>query len=151
MPAQRDLTQPDHLDHLHDVERRSLPNDYETCIWSIGSFFSPYDSDQLFPVLDFGGKIGDILSHCFSLTFKSSNMNVHNLQGIIDANRNYIYHGQLVGPTLFASLIQAVTTATRPSFIESLTYTIPMNLTDGIVIDLNETINVALAASSTPP
>ena len=134
---------------LHFINA-SAPNQYETCIWSVGGVVCPYDTDQLFPVYGFGGKINGVVNHCFPLTFMPQNPNVSGLQGIVGAYRNALTQVQLSGPTFFAHVIQSATQVARLAFQESRTYTILMILTDGIINDMNQTIDAIVAASDAP-
>ncbi|KAH0790512.1 Copine family protein [Histomonas meleagridis] len=134
---------------LHYLSPNGL-NQYESCIWSIGSVVCPYDSDQMFPVFGFGGKINGVVSHCFPLTFDPNNPNVQGLEGISMAYKNSLRMVQLSGPTLFAPIIHAATGVARTSFDESHTYTILMILTDGIINDMPETIDAIVEASDAP-
>ena len=99
-------------------------NAYEQCISSVGSIVCPYDSDQLFPVYGFGGKVAGNVSHCFPLTFDQNNPNVQGLQNILGAYRYALSNVQLSGPTLFSPIIRAATGLAQASFTESRTYTI---------------------------
>jgi hypothetical protein len=72
-------------------------------------------SDKQYPVLGFGAKIGDGVSHCFPLTFNpkqmeaslfqfprsgnSSRFQVRGIQGILQVYHNAFQHVQLSGPT----------------------------------------------------
>lgn len=125
-------------------------NQYETCIFNVGSIVCPYDTDQLFPVFGFGGKINGSVSHCFPLTFDQSNPNVQGLEGILAAYKNSLSRVQLSGPTLFSPIIRNATEVARISFNESHTYTILMILTDGIINDMRETIDSIVDASDSP-
>lgn len=125
-------------------------NMYENCIWSVGSIVCPFDSDQMFPVYGFGGKINNVVSHCFPLTFDPGNPNVHGLQGIMAAYRNSFGMVRLSGPTLFAPIINSAIDVSIQSFSSSHTYTILMILTDGIINDMRETIDAIVRASDCP-
>ena len=127
-----------------------MMNQYETCIYSVGSVLCPYDSDQLFPVYGFGGKINGVINHCFPLTFDPSNPNVNGLNGILDAYRRSLGCVQLSGPTLFSPVIKAATGVAVESWNESKTYTILMILTDGIINDMRETVDAIVAATDAP-
>jgi hypothetical protein len=143
--SNRDVRDPNSLHFLSQQ-----PNQYETCIWSVGSVLCPYDTDQQFPVYGFGGKVGGIVNHCFPLTFNPANPNVIGLQGIIGAYKNSLMQVQLSGPTLFAPVIKAATEVARQAFDESRTYTILMILTDGIINDMNQTKDAIVAATDAP-
>lgn len=134
---------------LHSIGNGQY-NQYETCIFNVGSIVCPYDTDQLFPVYGFGGKINGQVSHCFPLTFNPSNPNVQGLQGIIDVYKHSLQQVQLSGPTLFAPIIQNATQVARISFQESHTYTILMILTDGIINDMRETTDAIVDATDAP-
>ena len=125
-------------------------NQYEACIQSVGSVICPYDTDQMFPVFGFGGKIGDKVNHCFPLTFDFNNPCVQGLPGILQAYRNSLQRVALSGPTFFAPIIQAAEGLARESFATSRTYTILMILTDGVINDLPQTSDAIVSASDAP-
>lgn len=135
---------------LHYMRPDGMMNQYESCIYSVGSVICPYDSDQLFPVYGFGGKINGVVSHCFPLTFNPENPNVCQLQGILMAYKQSLTCVQLSGPTLFAPVIRAATGVAISSFNENHTYTILMILTDGVINDMRETIDAIVAATDAP-
>ena len=133
---------------LHYLSERM--NQYECCISSVGNVVCPYDSDQMFPVFGFGGKINGQLSHCFPLTFNFSNPCVQGLNGILQAYRNSLQSVQLSGPTFFAPVINSAEELARQSFATTKTYTILLILTDGIINDLRETSDAIVKASDSP-
>jgi len=125
-------------------------NQYESCIFSVGSIVCPYDTDQLFPIFGFGGKVNGTVSHCFPLTFNPSNPNVQGLNGILGAYRESLSRVVLSGPTLFAPVISAATQVANASFAESHTYTILMILTDGVINDFQDTADAIVEATDCP-
>ena len=133
---------------LHYLSERM--NQYECCISSVGNVVCPYDSDQLFPVFGFGGKVNGQLSHCFPLTFNFNNPCVQGLNGILQAYRSSLQSVQLSGPTFFAPVIRAAEGLARESFATSKTYTILLILTDGIINDFKETSDAIVQASDSP-
>ncbi|KAH0785411.1 Copine family protein [Histomonas meleagridis] len=135
---------------LHFLRNDGIMNQYEQCIYSVGSVLCPYDSDQQFPVYGFGGKLNGIINHCFPLTFDPNNPNVSGLNGILSAYRQSLTCVQLSGPTLFSPVIKAATGVAIQSWNESKTYTILMILTDGIINDMQETINAIVEATDAP-
>jgi len=135
---------------LHFLQPNAM-NSYEQCISAVGSVVCPYDSDQMFPVFGFGGKIGGTVSHCFPLTFDPQNPNVQGLQGILGAYRYSLTQVQLSGPTLFAPVIKAATGVSVSSFRESRTYTILMIITDGVINDMDDTIDAIVQATIDAP
>ena len=125
-------------------------NQYESCISSVGSIICNYDTDQQFPVFGFGGMVNSQLSHCFPLNMNSQNPNVLGLNGIMEAYRSAIANVRLSGPTLFTEIIRSATEVARVSFMESHTYTILLIITDGIINDINSTIDAIVDATDAP-
>lgn len=135
---------------LHHFVSGSQLNQYQQCIFSIGSILTKYDNDQQFPVYGFGGKINGQVSHCFPLTFNPSQPNVSGLQGILQAYQNSLMKVQLSGPTLFAPIISSAAQVANHSFATSHTYTVLLILTDGVINDMRETTDAIVAATDSP-
>ena len=57
---------------------------------------------------------------------------------------------QLSGPTLFTPVINNVANIAVQSFNSSYTYTVLLIITDGVINDINETIDAIVATSDTP-
>lgn len=134
---------------LHFITPTGL-NQYQNCISSVGSILTKYDHDQQFPVFGFGAKINGLISHCFPLTFDPANPNVQGLQGILRIYQDSLMKVQLSGPTLFTPIIRAATQVAIESYNTSRTYTILLVLTDGVINDMNETIDAIVDASDAP-
>jgi hypothetical protein len=126
-------------------------NQYERCIWEVGSIVCPYDSDQLFAVYGFGGipPNEQFANHCFPLTFNPGQPNVTGLNGIIGAYKNALQYVALSGPTLFAPIIRAATQVAIASF-QQRTYTILLIITDGCINDMQDTIDAIIVACDAP-
>lgn len=135
---------------LHHFVPGSQMNQYQQCIYSIGSILTKYDNDQQFPVYGFGGKINGQVSHCFPLTFNPAQPNVIGLQGILQAYQDSLMRVQLSGPTLFAPVISSAMQVANQSFASSHTYTILLIITDGVINDMRETTDAIVAASDSP-
>ena len=94
-----------------DPEGGYYMNAYEEVITSIGSILQNYDTDKMFPVFGFGGKIrlpdGTLTpaQHCFPVY--GGGLEVHGIEGILQAYRDAKGHVELSGPTLFAPLIRS--------------------------------------------
>ncbi|OHT09885.1 Copine family protein [Tritrichomonas foetus] len=125
-------------------------NQYQSCIRAVGEILCPYDSDQLFPVLGFGAKIAGQVQHCFPLTFNPQAPCVQGLPGIMGAYQNALMQVQLSGPTLFAPIIRYSSQLAVQSFHESRTYTILLIITDGIINDMQDTIDAIVDAGRIP-
>ena len=125
-------------------------NQYERCIRAVGEILCPYDSDQLFPVLGFGAKISGIVQHCFALTFNPQLPCVHGLEGIMGAYKNALTQVVLSGPTLFSHVIRYASQMANQSWAESRTYTILLIITDGIINDMQDTVDAIVDAGRIP-
>jgi hypothetical protein len=130
---------------LHFIGGQTL-NQYEQCIRDVGEVICPYDSDQMFFVWGFGARVGGVVSHCFSLTFDESAPCVQGLEGIVAAYRHSLTQVALAGPTLFAPTVRAATEVARQAFQSNRTYTILLVLTDGIINDMDDTIDALIDA-----
>ena len=91
------------------------------------------------------------MSHCFPLNGDPQNPYVHGVDGVIDAYHGALGQWGLSGPTNFApSLSAAMNMASRHQTEESNTYTIMLIITDGLITDMQATINALVTASVLP-
>eukprot|EP01006_Ploeotia_vitrea_P046887 TRINITY_DN67071_c1_g3_i3.p1 TRINITY_DN67071_c1_g3~~TRINITY_DN67071_c1_g3_i3.p1 ORF type:complete len:764 (-),score=159.11 TRINITY_DN67071_c1_g3_i3:273-2564(-) len=123
------------------------PNQYIRAIQSVGEILSAYDSDQQFPVYGFGAKIQGNVSHCFACNFNESNPCVHGVQGIIDAYAAALQKVDLSGPTYFSQLLKKTMDKIKG---DKTKYTILLILTDGEIMDFQETVKLINAAKDLP-
>lgn len=123
---------------------------YESCIWSVGRIVCPYDTDQLFPVYGFGGKIDGKKHFYFPLNFDAENPCVHGLNEIINVYRSALAKVTLCGPTLLSPVIKAVQKMADEAYKKSKTYTILLLITDGKINDFREAKDSIVAASNSP-
>ena len=136
---------------LHSINNG--PNDYEKAIMSCGYTLAYYDYDQLFPVFGFGAKIKDSLngevSNCFNLNFKND-PNIYTIGNIIKTYHEIIEKDKLdfTGPTNFSPLIKKVISRINQNNL--FEYHILMILTDGVIDDLQDTIDLLVEASYLP-
>lgn len=84
--------------------------------------------------------------HDFALTFNPENPEVTGITGILEAYKRSIQSVQLWGPTNFSPIIQRVNNYVRNNQHANLdfgkrSYTVLMILTDGVITDLQQTIN----------
>ena len=135
---------------LHHFSNSNTLNPYQSCIKAVGEILCPYDSDQLFPVLGFGAKINGQIQHCFPLTFNPNSPCVSGLDGILGAYQYALSQVHLSGPTLFAPIIRYSTHVAVESYQQSRTYTILLIITDGIINDMQDTIDAIVAAGPNP-
>ena len=128
------------------------PNDYERAIRYCGDIVAYYDYDQLFPVYGFGAIVNSSnskeASMCFNINFQD-NAEIYTINNVINTYHDCIQNDKLTfaGPTEFAPIIQAVISKIDNDI---LNYYILMILTDGVIDDLQETIDCIVAASLLP-
>jgi hypothetical protein len=127
-------------------------NGYMEAILSVGEILSCYDTDKLFPVFGFGGKLPDgSVSHCFPLNGSTATPSVFGVPGILQAYTHALSYVSLWGPTNFAPLINTVCDLVRSSQAPGkLSYSILLILTDGIITDMKDTKDALVRAADLP-
>ena len=137
---------------LHYIGSKS--NSYEIAIQSCGNILAYYDYDQLFPVFGFGGKfcMDNNVSHCYPINMNFDNPNIQYIEGVLQAYRNIMNQTQLYGPTYFHYIINHIISIVKEDVIaeNKMNYTILMILTDGIIDDMDDTIDALVEASFLP-
>ncbi|XP_027188868.1 protein BONZAI 3 isoform X2 [Cicer arietinum] len=144
---------PQQSDSLHYIDVSGRLNSYQKAIMEVGEVIQFYDSDKRFPAWGFGGKIpGGTISHCFNLNGSPSSSEVVGVEGIMDAYAGALRSVSLSGPTLFGPVINmaAKMAAESLSSYNSTKYFVLLIITDGVVTDLQETINAIVKASDLP-
>ena len=136
---------------LHSIKGKKS-NDYERAIKACGNIIAYYDYDQLFPVYGFGAIVNSSknkeASMCFNLNFKD-NPDIYTIDNIIKEYHDCIEKDKLTfsGPTEFSPIINTVISRIKNNHLD---YHILMILTDGVIDDLQETIDSLVEASFTP-
>lgn len=135
-------------------------NEYETAIRSVGDILASYDTDQKFPVLGFGAKLPPDYSHpshCFTITedFIYPGNIIDNtcstIDGVLNAYRHALYNIRLSGPTVFSDIVHAAADHARVEARDSeQSYTILLILTDGVINDVDPTLQALFQTSSLP-
>ena len=132
----------------------NIMNSYETAIKYCGEIVAYYDYDQLFPVYGYGAKLPNenTANHCFPLNFNIDNPEINSIDNILVTYRNNLPFITLYGPTYFSPLIRNLNMKVSEDIKEGNynNYNILMILTDGVINDMNETINVIVEASFLP-
>ena len=127
---------------------------YEKAIKACGDIVGYYDSDQKFPAFGFGGKFyGDPnVSHCFPLNRNPDDPEIQGINGILKAYREVLNNTVLFGPTHFHYIIENLNERVRKEIQGDNfnNYNILMILTDGIIDDMDETINSLVESSFLP-
>jgi len=139
---------------LHAINKRG-GNDYQRAIRQVMEVLEPYDSDGMIPVYGFGCKVkGDRsnrTSHCMPLTFDENNAEVKGAVGVMQVYDNALQVLKLSGPTLFQQIIEtAAAISDMPVNRNEQTYTILLILTDGIINDMEKTINAIVQGGKLP-
>ena len=136
---------------LHSLKGQ-IPSAYERAIRACGNIVAYYDYDQLFPVFGFGAIINSShckeASMCFNLNFQE-NPDIYTVENIIKCYHDCISKDKLTfaGPTKFAPLINTIISKIQSNKLE---YHILMILTDGVIDDLQETIDALVEGSFLP-
>ena len=128
----------------------NYPNDYEQAIRACGMIVAYYDYNQSFPTYGFGAVVGNDTkpSMCFNINFKE-NPEIYLLDNVIEEYKNCFKNIQLAGPTLFCPMIRKVIKNIRGEN-NPLKYHILLILTDGIILDMQETIDALVEGSFLP-
>ncbi|PNY01468.1 protein BONZAI 3-like, partial [Trifolium pratense] len=149
---------PQKSDSLHYIDVSGRLNSYQQAIMEVGEVIQFYDTDKMFPAWGFGGNIHKgTVSHCFNLNGAlgvnyGANSEVFGVEGIMDAYSKALRSVTLSGPTLFGPVINtaAQMAAESLSSYNSTKYYVLLIITDGIVTDLQESINAVVNASDLP-
>ena len=124
------------------------PNQYERAIYACGNIMAYYDYDQLFPCYGFGAKINNTPCPLFNLNFQQ-NPNVHLIENIIQEYHKALNSVRLWGPTNFGPILKATNDMIRAEN-DKLKYNVLMILTDGMIDDVDNTINELVDGSFLP-
>ncbi|KAK7358717.1 hypothetical protein VNO77_00655 [Canavalia gladiata] len=139
-------------DSLHYIDPSGRPNAYQRAILEVGEVLQFYDSDKRFPTWGFGARpIDGPVSHCFNLNGSSHYCEVEGIQGIMMAYTSALLNVSLAGPTLFGPVISnAALIASQSVANGGRKYFVLLIITDGVVTDLQETIDAIVKASDLP-
>nr|XP_027122768.1 protein BONZAI 2-like isoform X3 [Coffea arabica] len=139
-------------DSLHYIDPSGRPNAYQKAILEVGEVLQFYDSDKRFPAWGFGARpIDGPVSHCFNLNGSSNYCEVEGIQGILAAYISALYNVSLAGPTLFGPVVTAAAhIASQGVTSDRRKYFVLLIITDGVITDLQETIDAFVKASDLP-
>ena len=149
------------LSNGHPSERDSLhyldlnKNEYLSAIRSVGNILQYYDSDKQIPVLGFGATVPpstNRASHCFALNGNIFDPEVDGLEGVMEAYKNALKNVNLYGPTNFAPIIELINDMAEGEQVDQMNqkYNILLIITDGIINDMQKTIDQIVRGSSLP-
>ncbi|MCL7024823.1 hypothetical protein MKW94_020966 [Papaver nudicaule] len=136
---------------LHYIDPSGRLNSYQQAIYEVGEVIQFYDSDKRFPAWGFGGKTAEgFVSHCFNLNGSHNESEVEGVNGIMSAYSSALHNVSLNGPTLFGKVIDKATQIAADSLHSQTKYFVLLIITDGVVTDLQETIDSLVRASDLP-
>lgn len=134
---------------LHYMSENRM-NSYEFAINCVGEVLQQYDTDKAFPAYGFGARLppNGQVSHDFALSFDPSRPEVIGVNGIINAYKQSLASVRLYGPTNFSPIIRKVTHHVKQMEMDNpYLYSVLMILTDGIITDMNQTIDAIVDAA----
>ena len=137
--------------HFFDPNR----NEYLQAIHSVGDILQCYDTDRNIAVYGFGAQVPPVAgraSHCFALNGNVFNPKLQGVPNIVDCYRNALNNVKLYGPTHFSEIIaKAVDQASHEQISQyNQHYYTLLILTDGIINDMDATIDQIVRGSSLP-
>ncbi|OVA09681.1 C2 calcium-dependent membrane targeting [Macleaya cordata] len=139
-------------DSLHYIDPSGRPNAYQRAILDVGEVLQCYDSDKRFPSWGFGARpIDGPVSHCFNLNGSSYHSEVDGIQGIMMAYTGALHNVSFAGPTLFGPVINTASVIASQALANNQhKYFVLLIITDGVITDLQETIDALVKASDLP-
>lgn len=140
---------------LHYVNpNENILNPYATAIYSVGHILEYYDSNQQYPLYGFGGKPDpqQPAQHCFALNFNEGAPAVHGIHGMLSTYYESLRKVVMSGPTLLSQVISQASAiaASYPQTQTKQTYHVLLIITDGVINDMDETINAIIKAAELP-
>ena len=132
---------------LHCITNKEK-NPYERAILTCGNILAYYDYDQLFPVFGFGAVVNNVNSSCFSINFEDD-PNIESIDNIIKCYHECLEKITFSGPTNFAPIIKRIINDIKKQN-DPKEYQVLMILTDGIIRDIENTIDALVEGSFYP-
>lgn len=125
-------------------------NLYELAIRECGDIIAAYDSDKIFPVYGFGAAIGTSkVSHCFPLNL-TNDPNIPGIDLVLSTYRKVVPQLKFSGPTNFTPFFKAISEQIKKTMNFGFNYNILLILTDGVITDLDDTVDAIVEASYLP-
>jgi hypothetical protein len=139
-------------DSLHT--RNLKNNQYYQALKSVGDILQYYDTDKQFPLFGFGAKLqhAQAASHCFALNGNIFDPECDGIDGVLDAYEKALKNTSLYGPTHFNQILSTVNDMCDGLEISQSNqkYMILMIITDGIINDMDKTIDEIVRGSTLP-
>ena len=138
--------------HHIDPKNPSKLTLYESAILECGTILSYYDSDKIYPVYGFGAILpSKEVSHCFPLTLNpNDDADIQGLNNVLAAYRKTIEKIHFAGPTYFEPLLSLIFTTIASMDNSGLNYNVVLLLTDGIINDMEKTVDLIVESSNLP-
>ena len=125
-------------------------NPYEKAILTCGKILEYYDYDLLFPVYGFGAVFEGETSYCFNINyFGDKKPEIEFVDKIINVYHKCIQKILFSGPTYFAPIINKIISNIKEQN-DPREYQVLMILTDGIILDMANTIDALVEGSYYP-
>ena len=138
---------------LHYIGTNEM-NAYELAIKYCGDILAYYDYDQLFPVYGYGGKLQgeQQVNHCFPINLNPSQPEINTINNVLFEYRKSLSYVTLYGPTFFSPVLMEINRRAREDVNQgnNNNYHILLILTDGIINDMEATVNQIVEASYLP-
>ena len=130
-------------------------NEYLQAVQQVGTILQYYDSDKSIPAFGFGAQVPPVnhrATHCFALNGDIFNPECDGLDGVIEAYRNCIMTVNFYGPTYFSQCIKMMVDYADSERVSQVSqkYFILLLLTDGIINDMQKTIDEIVRGSGLP-
>lgn len=118
----------------------------------MGNILQYYDSDKEIPVFGYGAQISNSHSDCFALNGDIFDPECDGLEGVVDAYKHAVKNVTLSGPTNFAPIFEYVCDMAEAEEVSAVNqkYFICLIITDGRIMDLQNTIDQVVRGSSLP-
>ncbi|CAG8797638.1 7396_t:CDS:1, partial [Racocetra persica] len=135
---------------LHGLHSKN--SEYERAMRCVGTILEKYDSDDHIPVYGFGGRFygSATASHNFLLTSDRSS-HATGISRAIDIYKHSLKNVNLSGPTNFSPIIRTIYNNLKElGSMKKIVYVILLIITDGIISDLDNTIEAIMDATIYP-
>ena len=144
---------PKDKDSLHYIGE-GKNNQYLNAIYEVGRILLNFDSDKDVPLFGFGAiwpKYSPNVSHCFALNENYFRPEVTGIEGITEWYKNILGQITFSGPTYFSKMLKMWNDMVQYEYAKNkLKYYIFLILTDGVIHDVEDTVDCIVESSSLP-
>ena len=137
---------------LHYISEGQM-NPYEKVMYSCGNIIKYYNCDQKFSVYGFGANLPgeSIHSMCFPINGNPNDPEIHTVDKVIEQYHQIMQSLDFSGPTYFGPILrETIKNIKKEKESNHLKYTILMILTDGMINDMNECIDLLVKGANLP-